>query len=141
MTRFDCLTNGIYWIFVVRWIDKKNKALNEKVVLLQNEHSIFMLQSSNSSSLDLSCGGGFTLWGCLFFLQHSGPRILSQIVMGRWTRLGSPQLRSCLRTKWCIGKASYNTNKLTNKDICIEWQQKQQRKCKAVKKILEQNND
>ena len=61
MTRFDCLTNDIYWIFVVRWIDKKNKALNEKVVLLQNEHSIFMLQSSSSSSLDLSCGGRFTL--------------------------------------------------------------------------------
>ena len=60
MTWFDCLTNGIYWIFVVRWIEKKNKALNEKVVLLQNEHSIFMLQNSSSSSLHLSCGGGFT---------------------------------------------------------------------------------
>ena len=44
-----------------------------------------------------------------FFLQHSGPRILGQIVVVWWTRLGSPQLRSYLRTKWCTGQASYNT--------------------------------
>ena len=55
-----------------------------------------------------------------FFLQHSGPKILGQVVMGRWTGLGSPQLRSCLTTKWCTGQASYNTNKLTSKNICIK---------------------
>ena len=74
-----------------------------------------------------------TLWECLF-LQHSGARILGQIIVVWWTGLGSPQLRSYLRTKWCTGQASYNTNKLTSKNICIEWQQKAAKKCKAVKK-------
>ena len=73
------------------------------------------------------------MWECIF-LQHNGPRILGQIIVVWWTGLGSPQLRSCLRTKWCTGQASYNTNKLTSKNICIEWQQKAAKKCKAVKK-------
>ena len=73
--------------------------------------SLFFTQSPVESP---KCGSAF------FFLQHSGLGILGQIVMGLWTGLGSPQLRSCLRTKWCTGQASYNTNKLTNKDICIE---------------------
>ena len=61
----------------------------------------------------------YQLWECLFF-QHSGPRILGQIIVVWWTGFGSPQLRSCLRIKWCTGQASYNTNKLTSKNICIE---------------------
>ena len=42
----------------------------------------------------------------------------------------SPQLKGCLRIKWYTGHASYNTYKLTNKDICIEQQSKQQSNAK-----------
>ena len=94
---------------------RKRKHCNSLNHICNHFQSIY----TRTDLLELYRGKIYLVWECLFFVTLKPKDPGSNKRFGE-PGLDSPQLTSCLRIKWWTGDASYNTSKMTSKDIRME---------------------